>query len=175
MLAWGLSRVFPKLATNHIDAKSAFFFEVSGEVLVAIIVLGAVGFRPTLHVKGSSFAMAAGILGALGVYWYLLAAERGNVSQVVMVTALYPVITVGLGFLVLGETISLREGLGMLLALVAITSGPNPLLDLDIVGGATHGHQNATESQPGETATPLPPPGYPLHIYTGHVRWFQSC
>lgn len=117
---WGLSRFFPKLATQHIDAKSALIFEATGEFMVAIGVLVLIGFKPSFDLKGTSFAFTAGLLGALGVYCYLLAAQRGNVTQLVAVSALYPVITVLLGFFVLGETVSIRQGVGMCLSLIAI-------------------------------------------------------
>lgn len=120
MAAWGFSRLFPKMATNSLDPKSAMIYEVMGEMLVAFFVLASLGFRPAFDLKGSGYAMLAGILGAIGVYFYLVAADRGNVSQLVAVTALYPVITVLLGVFVLNETVSLKEGIGMVLALIAI-------------------------------------------------------
>lgn len=120
MAAWGLSRFFPKLATNHLDPKSAFMYEVMGEVLVAITILVAVGFRPAFQLKGASFALMAGITGGLGVYWYLQAAQRGNVSQLVGVTALYPVITVILGVFLLNEPLTAKQIAGVVLAVLAV-------------------------------------------------------
>lgn len=120
MAAWGLSRLFPKLATNHIDPKSAFALEVTGEVIVAVGMLLFMGFKPVFNVKGGSFALLAGMFGALGVYWYLLAADRGNVSQLVGITALYPVITVILGVLVLNEPLTMKQIAGVGLAVLAV-------------------------------------------------------
>lgn len=120
MAAWGLSRFFPKLATNHLDPKSAFMYEVMGEVLVAIAILIAVGFRPAFQLKGASFALMAGITGGLGVYWYLQAAQRGNVSQLVGITALYPVITVILGVFLLNEPLTAKQVAGVALAVLAV-------------------------------------------------------
>jgi transporter family protein len=76
--------------------------------------------RPELHLKGSSFALLAGVFGGLGVYWYLVAADRGNVSQLVGITALYPVITVLLGVLVLNEPLTAKQMAGVGLAVVAV-------------------------------------------------------
>lgn len=120
MAAWGVSRFFPKLATNHLDPKSAFMYEVMGEVLVAAALLLAMGFKPVFNVKGFSFAMMAGVLGGLGVYWFLLAAQRGNVSQLVGVTALYPIITVILGVFLLNEPLTAKQMAGVALAVVAV-------------------------------------------------------
>ena len=121
MAAWGVSRLFPKLATNHIDPKSALTFEVLGEVLVVAFILTSAGFsKLVFDAKGTSFALLAGIFGGAGVYWYLIAADRGNVSQLVGVTALYPVITVVLGVLVLNEPLTVKQMLGVGLAVVAV-------------------------------------------------------
>ncbi|MFT5064159.1 MAG: transporter family protein [Gammaproteobacteria bacterium] len=119
--AWGVSRLFPKLATNHIDPKSALTFEVIGEVLVVIFILGSAGFGKLMFdLKGTSYAVLAGLFGGAGVYWYLVAADRGNVSQLVGVTALYPVITVILGVLVLNEPLTAKQIIGVGLAVVAV-------------------------------------------------------
>lgn len=120
LVAWGCSRFLPKLATRYIDPQSAFIYEVSGEMLVALVMLVAIGFKPMFHAKGVSLAMLAGVLGGIGVYAYLLAAQRGNVSQLVTLTALYPVVTVMLGYFLLDEAISIRQGIGMVLALIAV-------------------------------------------------------
>lgn len=121
MAAWGVSRLFPKLATNHIDPKSALAYEVLGEVIAVLLILATLGFvKPMFDFKGSSFAVLAGLFGGAGVYWYLLAADRGNVSQLVGVTALYPVITVLLGVLVLNEPLTAKQIAGVGLAVTAV-------------------------------------------------------
>ena len=121
MAAWGVSRLFPKLATNHIDPKSALAYEVLGEVIAVLLILATLGFaKPMFDFKGSSFAVLAGLFGGAGVYWYLLAADRGNVSQLVGVTALYPVITVLLGVLVLNEPLTAKQVAGVGLAVMAV-------------------------------------------------------
>ena len=94
--------------------------EIVGEVIVAGAILLLVGFKPVFNLKGGGFALLAGMFGALGVYAYLLAADRGNVSQLVGITALYPVITVLLGVLVLNEPLTMKQIVGVGLAVVAV-------------------------------------------------------
>ncbi len=119
-LLWGVSRFFPKLAVNHIDPNSALTAEIAGELLVVLVVLANVGFRTTFDLKGTSYALLAGIFGGLGVYAYLLGAQRGNVSQLVAVSALYPVVTVLLGLFLLGEAVTTKQIVGMVFAFLAI-------------------------------------------------------
>ncbi|GAB1258827.1 hypothetical protein NBRC116494_33290 [Aurantivibrio plasticivorans] len=117
---WGISRFFPKLATNHIDPHSAFFYEVMGEVIVAFGILVMIGFKPNFEWRGASFALIGGVFGGLGVLFYLLAAGRGNVSQLVVVSSLYPIITVLLGVVLLKEQMHLKQWIAMGLGLLAI-------------------------------------------------------
>lgn len=120
LVAWGISRFFPKLATQHIDPKSAFVYEVSGELIIALFMLASLGFKPSFHSKGTPLALLAGVFGGLGVYWYLVAAQRGGVSQLVSLTALYPIITVMLGVFLLNDPITAKQMLGIVLAIIAV-------------------------------------------------------
>ena len=56
-------------------------------------------------------------MAALFFYWAL---AGGKASVVVPLTALYPVVTLGLALLILGERLSLRQSIGVALALTAI-------------------------------------------------------
>jgi len=57
------------------------------------------------------------MIGALG---FLFAVKSGKVSNVVMFTAMSPILTILLAYLLLKEPITLREGLGMLFAFAAL-------------------------------------------------------
>jgi transporter family protein len=56
----------------------------------------------------------------LGALFYLIAITRGKISTIVTLTALYPLISIALAWMVLKEPITLKEGVGMVLALIAI-------------------------------------------------------
>ncbi|MBW2966178.1 EamA family transporter [Candidatus Woesearchaeota archaeon] len=120
LIMWGLWGFFPKLATNYISPKSALIFEVIGALVVGVVVLIVVGFKPEIHSKGITFALLTGIAGTLGALFFLYAISRGKASVVVTTTALYPIITIMLAFLILKEPVSLKQGVGMIFALTAI-------------------------------------------------------
>jgi transporter family protein len=67
------------------------------------------------------WGLASGVLNALGA-WALLAAMRsgGKASIVAPFTALYPLVVVIAAPLVLNESVSLVQGVGVLCALVAV-------------------------------------------------------
>ncbi|HLC71605.1 MAG TPA: EamA family transporter [Candidatus Nanoarchaeia archaeon] len=120
LIMWGLWGFFPKLSTNYINPKSALVYEVLGSVIVGVIIFFLVGFKPEVHPKGIIFALLTGIAATLGTLFFLYAVSRGKASTTVVITALYPLITIMLALLILHEPISLKQGIGMLLALAAI-------------------------------------------------------
>jgi len=119
-VAWGLWSFVPKLTVRYIDPRSAAIFEGLGTLIVAFGLLWSMEWRPQSHPAGVALALSTGMLGLLGALSFLVAVDRGPVSLVTMLSALYPALTVSLAVLFLGETITLRQGCGMFLALVSM-------------------------------------------------------
>ena len=120
LLTFGLWGFFPKLAVNYINPGSALVYQVIGGILVGIIGLFLMGFRPQTHPLGIFFALLTGITGVLGTFFYYAAASRGQISIVVSLTALYPVITILLATVFLHEMLTFRQVTGLCFAVVAI-------------------------------------------------------
>jgi transporter family protein len=114
---WGL---FSKLATNYIDPKSAFIYDVLGSVLVALAVLVKTGFQLQVDSLGIFYGICTGISAMVATLFFLMAVSQGPVSIVGTITALYPTVTILLAFLILKEPISLRQAIGIGLAVAAI-------------------------------------------------------
>jgi len=120
LLIYGFWGFFPKLAVSYISPQSALVYQVIGGMLVGVLALFLVGFRPDTHPLGILFALLTGITGVLGTLFYYAAASRGNISIVVSMTALYPVITICLAFFILHEPLTIRQVVGMIFAIAAI-------------------------------------------------------
>lgn len=114
---WGL---FTKLAVLHIDSKSAFIYQSLGVVIIGIIALGSMSFKPAIETKGIVYAILTGITYGIGCLFYLVAASKGKIITVVTLTALYPLVTILLAYILLKEVVSYKQGIGIALALVAI-------------------------------------------------------
>jgi transporter family protein len=115
---WGF---FSKLALLYIDAKSALVLQTGGVLIIGVLILGMMDFKPaTADIKGLGFGLLTGIAYGIGCLFYLIAADRGKLVTVVTLTALYPLITIVLSYFFLQETINLKQTCGILLALVAI-------------------------------------------------------
>jgi len=117
---WGFSVFLPKLAFNHINAKSTFIFQGCGYFIIVSIVLIHAKFNIDANLKGAGIAMLAGAIGMVGLLSFLYAMSKGKASIVVLLTALYPLLTIILSFVILKEKISLTQGIGIILALIAV-------------------------------------------------------
>jgi transporter family protein len=67
-----------------------------------------------------SLALIAGLLGSIGGLCFVHSVSRGKASVVITMTALYPLVTIILSFFFLRETITLKQGIGIVFALLAM-------------------------------------------------------
>lgn len=119
-LGWGLWGFLPKFALKHLDPQSTLIYQGLGTMLVMPVVLITRQFHLPFHPTGAAFAIASGLFGALGALCFLLALSQGKVAVVVSYTALYPLVTIALSIVVLQETMTLNQGIGILFALLAV-------------------------------------------------------
>jgi transporter family protein len=120
LILWGLWGFIPKITTKYIAPQSAIVYEVMGGILVAAIVLVLLNFRLDTHPKGIALAITTGMLGFVGALCFLTAVSQGPVTLVATLSALYPVVSIALANFVLHETITIRQGVGIALALLSV-------------------------------------------------------
>ena len=120
LVSWGIVGLLQKLSTNYLPAEEALIWLVVGFfVLQPFLYPGRALFA--YSPRSLLWALLCGVLNALGA-WALFAALRsgGKASIVAPFTALYPLVVVLAAPLVLNESISLLQGVGVLCALVAV-------------------------------------------------------
>ena len=117
---WGLWAFIPKITIRYIGPKSAIVYEVLGGIIVAIVVLIFLNFKLEFHLKGAMLAGLNGMLGFAGALFFLYAVSRGPISLIAVLTALYPIIAVFLAIFFLGESLTLKQGIGIVLGIGAI-------------------------------------------------------
>ena len=120
LVLWGLWSFIPKITTKFISPKSAIIYDVVVGIMFGIIVLISLEFKPDIHPKGVFLAISTGILGFAGALCFLYAASKGPISLVAVLSALYPAIAIVLAVFFLNETISIKQGLGIVLGVGAI-------------------------------------------------------
>lgn len=119
LFCWGLWAFFPKLAVRNISAVSALFYESVGVMIVGAVSLAWAGRSLQSDPGGVVPAVFTGIFGGIGLYFYFSAARQGPIAVVSALTALYPVVTVILASMFLGEKLCWTQILGILLAVAA--------------------------------------------------------
>lgn len=117
---WGLWGFFSKLATNYISPVSVFFYGMLGAAATGIAGLLLIGYKPETQASGISYALLSSLMGTVGAFFYYFALSKYKASVVITLTALYPVVTIVLSFLILKEGINFKQGLGILFALLAV-------------------------------------------------------
>jgi drug/metabolite transporter (DMT)-like permease len=92
---------------------------IASVVLVGLIVLFA-GKKKTLERVSTQWALLAGCLDATGTLFFIRADQTGRLDTAVVLTSLYPAITVLLARVILKEHFTLWKALGIAAALLAV-------------------------------------------------------
>jgi transporter family protein len=117
---WGFWGFFSKLATRHVSPASAlFYYAATLTILSALIVLFWQG-KFEGNPKGLMFSALVGCSAALGTLFFFISLTKTQTAVAVTVTALYPIVTMLLAVLFLGESITLKQGAGIFFALLAM-------------------------------------------------------
>lgn len=126
VLFWGLWGFFGKIASGGMPPRSVLFVESLVGLLVAAAWMAAYGFKlEATSAKAPLYAILTGLALGFGQMFFFIALSRGKASIVILMTALYPLVTIALSFAFLKEGVTWTQGLGIALALAAI-----PLLSL---------------------------------------------
>lgn len=97
----------------------ATFTRIGGLLITGLIVLLRQNFTEITSV-GVGWAVLAGSIDSLGTILFVLASQRGRLDEAVVISSLYPAVTVLLARLVLKEHFTRWRFVGLLAALVAV-------------------------------------------------------
>lgn len=119
MIMWGLWGFLPKLASNRLSYTDATVWEWIGMSVVALPCLWIARGRPDFGNGAGWFALATGVCGLLGalLYYRAMASSGTHTASVIVVSALYPVISVILTVAILGHKINMGQAAGIALCL----------------------------------------------------------
>ncbi len=119
LLMWGIWGFASKFAANAVPPKAALLFQCVGVLVFSLVILAVERFHVTWSKPGFGWAFVAGFFAFIGFLTYFAALQKGPTSVVVVVTALYPLLTILLSLTFLHERLNLRQGVGIVLAIVA--------------------------------------------------------
>jgi bacterial/archaeal transporter family protein len=119
IVTWGLWGVFSKLAANYTKPRQALLFQTVGVLAFAAVVLVLENFKIEWNLAGFSWAALGGFFAFIGFLTFFAALDKGETSTVVTLSALYPVVTILISIAFLHEKLTHRQGIGIVLALIA--------------------------------------------------------
>lgn len=120
---WGVAGLLQKISTNHLSGEVSTLWFLAAFVPVAILLLVAQPWPERVTPKTWLLVAALGLFFSLGNYALLAAfASQGKASIITPLTALYPVVSVPVAVLVLGEKVGGREWMGIGLALASVVA-----------------------------------------------------
>jgi transporter family protein len=120
LILWGAWGVFQKIATNQMTPRNVYFISALGALSVVLVILSTSRFPLSLNFEGAFFALIAGVCSSLGGLLFLQAMKTGEAAVVITFTALYPAVSIVLSFFLLNETITMKQGIGIVLALFSM-------------------------------------------------------
>jgi len=120
LVLWGITGVTQKLSTNRISSDRSFLWFCWAMVALSAVVLGLARPHWGLATVVVVCSIAGGAVNGLGAWTSFRALESGGKASIVIsLISLYPLLTVLLAVLLLGERLSGMQMTGALVAIAA--------------------------------------------------------
>ncbi len=119
---WGMWGLFGKLASRTVTSKNLILLGTIGALVIYPIyfLFFFRDFKFESRIPAYYYALLAGLVGSLGAIFFYLSLSKGEASKVVVITALYPALTVLLSYFLLKESMSPCKIAGIIFAIVGI-------------------------------------------------------
>src|SRR4051794_39278712 len=120
LVLWGISGITQKLATNRITSERSFLWFCWAMVALSAVVMLVVHLQWGLGRLVVASAIAGGALNGVGAWTSFRALESGGKASIVIsLISLYPLLTVVLAVLLLGEHLTWMQTAGAITAIAA--------------------------------------------------------
>jgi transporter family protein len=120
---WGAAGFLQKLSTDHISGELSTLWFLVAFIPFGVLFLVQEPLPAHITLNTWLLVVGQGFFLALGNFAILLAfVSQGKASIITPLTALYPVVSVPIAILFLGEKIGLREAIGIVLALASVAA-----------------------------------------------------
>ena len=120
VLVWGIEAIIVRGAGDGVDPLVGTGIGCIAAGLVFAVYLGATGkINSNILTRSGFYYGLAGVTSfAVGHYFYYTAINKSGASLSASLVATYPLLTVILAWLLFGEQITLKSGLGTLLIVI---------------------------------------------------------
>jgi len=120
LLLYGCWCYWGARASSLIAPLSTTFYSSLGVLFSGLLPLILLGFKPELSAKGSMYGLLNGFANGIACIFFIMALRKGPAMPVILVTSMYPFITLVLCMVFLKQGLTLKQGIGMVFALIAL-------------------------------------------------------
>lgn len=120
LLLYGFWGYWGTLSSAEVGSRSANFYTAVGAMLVGVVCLSLMAFKLTYTPKGMMYGVLTGAATGLGTLFFLAALRQGPAIPVVMITALYPLVSTFLLVYFGSQTLTTKQFLGIVFSLIAL-------------------------------------------------------
>jgi bacterial/archaeal transporter family protein len=121
LIFFGITGITQKLSTNHISFEASFAWFCAAMIVISAVIVIAVPLYWHVSVPLLLLAASGGALNGLGALTSFAALEKGGKASVVIpIINLYPLVTICGAWLLLGEKLTGKQIMGIVLALAAV-------------------------------------------------------
>ncbi|MEM0349787.1 MAG: DMT family transporter [Candidatus Caldarchaeum sp.] len=120
LFIWGVWGVVARVGASALGWRDNAAVAAIGHMIVSLMFIISSRAHVTPTNQAWVAALLAGALGFLGAVTFYLALDLNPSSIVVVATSLYPLVTLILSFLLFGEVLTIRQIVGVALALTAL-------------------------------------------------------
>ena len=120
---WGVSGLLQKISTHDISGELSALWFLAAFVPASVVLLFLEPLAGPLVLKTWLLVVALGLFFSLGNYAILLAfSSAGKASIIAPLASLYPLVSVPIAIAFLGEKLSSRETVGIIVALLSVVA-----------------------------------------------------
>ncbi len=120
MVFWGITGVTQKLATNRISSELSFLWFAYAMIAISLVLALTVTLQWHVRPWICVLAVVGGTLNGLGALTSFKALESGGKASIVIsLISLYPLLTVAFAVAVLHEQLTVHQGIGIMIAIIA--------------------------------------------------------
>ena len=121
LLAYALWGVMNGVIANKMDPYSGIFFSGIGYLFSGAVALSLINFKLNVTFVNLAWGAVLGVATGIGGLMFLLAIKAGgNINIIVVLTSLYPLLTLLINYVLFGTAISTLQLVGVGLAIPAL-------------------------------------------------------
>ena len=121
LLSYSIWGVMNGVVAKNMDPYTGIFFSSIGYLISGTIALSMIGFKINITPVNLMSGLGVGLATGIGGLFFLLAIRYGgNVNIVVVLTSLYPIVTLISNYFIFGTSMSITQIIGAILAIIAV-------------------------------------------------------